>query len=282
MKQYLVGVMYYGAIDSEHKKSMEQFIGHPRIKTVAEIGGCPYIDIGRASLAALTLATADVEGLIFVDHDIVFSRDAIDQLVESLDATEAIVGAGYSMRSPGSKMIGGIDTSKSDKPVIFFQGGGLYPAHYLGMGFTGIHRTAFEKIGKDLPFLDNGVTSIPIQPFFALLQEDGKYYGEDVSFCLRAQRAGVPIHMDTRIRVYHKGSYCYGLEDCGIVVPYLHQIQGVMKDDPQAMLSQCSPHPEIQRAIDASVETPGVVAHAAPPASSFPESIDPLAASSAA
>jgi hypothetical protein len=181
------------------------------------------------------------------------------------------------MRSPGSKMIGGIDTAKFEKEqpgkkVVFFDGGGIYPALYLGMGFTAIHKDVLEKLAPTLPILDNGVTHQKIRPYFSLIQEDGKYYGEDVSFCLRAARIGARIDMDTRLRVWHKGSYTYGLEDCGIVVPFLNRLEGVLADDPQAMLSAHSPHPEVRRALQGEPATSSPVV--SPTASILP-SVDP-------
>src|SRR4029077_15279071 len=62
-----------------------------------------------------------------------------------------------------------------------------------------------------LPRLKSGISDPPVVPFFSMLQLKDIYYGEDVSFCLRCHDAEIPIQIDTRVRVYHKGSYCYGL-----------------------------------------------------------------------
>lgn len=294
MKKYLVGVLYYGPKDSEHERCMQALARHPRILHIAEISGCPYICIGRSTLAEASLK-ADAEGLLFIDHDILFDMEGVDQILESCDQTRAVVGGAYSMRSPGSKMIGGINVKKVDRPVVFFKGGGLYPADYLGMGFTAIHREAFLKMSayadaqharrqaivaelqallqsmyepnaerssllladlipelrdNDLPFLNNGVTNTSIRPFFSLLQEEGLYFGEDVSFCRRAERAGVELFMDTRLRLSHKGSYTYTLEDCGLVVPLLDSLTGVISEVTTPAQSPVSPHPAIRAAIE--------------------------------
>lgn len=297
MKKYLVGVLYYGSKDDEHDACMKKLERHPRILNLAEVKGCPYIDIGRATLAEYALALEDCEGLLFIDHDILFDSTSVDQILESCDETRAVVGAAYSMRSAGSKMIGAIDVHAcGDRPIVFFDGGGVYPALYLGMGFTAIHRTALELIaahaesvrarrhaligqleeqlenanyaardrGRELlaelsrelqdplPTLSNGVTKTSIRPFFSLLQREGAYYGEDVSFCLRAKDAGVGVFMDSRVRVAHKGAYAYELEDCGFVVPILKRLDGVITGTPNAQPSPASPHTEVRAAIEAS------------------------------
>lgn len=296
MQKYLAGVLYYGPKDDEHEACMRKLDQHPRILAVADVKGCPYIDIGRASLAEYALAVPDAAGILFLDHDILFDMKSVDQILESCDESHAVVGAGYSMRSPGSKMIGGLDTS-SGRPVVFFEGGGRYPAHYLGMGFTAIHRDALRQIidyarernarrdlivrelrailsnmGSDggdrgeaildelmpvltrdeLPILSNGVTNTPIRPFFALLQEAGAYYGEDVSFCILAKKAGVTVEMDTRVRVAHKGAYAYELEDCGFVVPILPRLEGLMTNGPSPQASPVSPPGAIRDAVEAA------------------------------
>ena len=250
--KYLVGVLYYGNVDKEHDNCMRAIEKHPRIAGFAQISGCPYICIGRSTIVEKMLSLPpEVEGLLFIDHDIIFDPSAVERILDSCDQTRGVVGAGYSMRSPGAKMIGAVDTAKipEGKKLVFFEGGGLYSALYLGMGFTAIHRSALETIGKDLPYFENGVTDIPIRPYFALLREEGKWYGEDVSFCLRAERAGVPVDMDTSVRVWHKGTYTYGLEDCGIIVPWLSSLEGIEKTAPSPVQSPVSRNPAITAAI---------------------------------
>lgn len=79
----------------------------------------------------------------------------------------------------------------------------------------------------ELPRLKSGISDADVVPFFSMLQLNGVYYGEDISFCLRCHDAKIPVELDTRVRVYHKGSYCYGLEDCGMVVPYCSRLESV-------------------------------------------------------
>lgn len=325
MKKYLIGVLYYGAKDDEHDACMKKLEKHPRIHNLAEIKGCPYIDIGRGTLAEYALGLHDCEGLLFIDHDILFTPESVDQILESCDASRGVVGAAYSMRSPGSKMIGAIDVKACEgRPIVFFQGGGVYPAQYLGMGFTAIHRQAFLKIlahadaehdrrkaivdemrdlfrrtntatsdqcdrlldelvpelrGHQLPLLSSGVTQINLRPYFSLLQRDGAYYGEDVSFCLRAKDAGVPVEMDTRVRVAHKGSYAFEIEDCSFVVPILPRLEGIMTDSgaARAQATPASPHVAVRAAIETreGKSTEEMLGATVSPEKAFPESVDP-------
>jgi hypothetical protein len=314
MKKYLVGVLYYGNKDDEHDACMKKLEKHPRILNLAEVKGCPYICIGRSTLAEYALAMEGCEGLLFIDHDILFTPEGVDQILESCDGSRGVVGAAYSMRSPGSKMIGAIDVPACQgRPIVFFEGGGVYPALYLGMGFTAIHRDALEKIvahaaevnarrarivselqellpqGPDhirhlfdelvpelapdpLPTLSNGVTQMPIRPFFSLLQREGAYFGEDVSFCLRARDAAVPIEMDTRVRVAHKGAYAFEIEDCSFVVPILPRLEGIVTGAPLAHATPASPHAEVRAAIEAAT---GKSTEELLGARAYPQTVDP-------
>lgn len=246
MEKYLIGVLYYGAIDREHDACMQQARRHPLIRDIFSMSGCPYIDIGRSAIASYALDQKT--SLLFIDHDILFEPEGITQIIESCEKTRGVVGAGYSMRRAGVQMIGGIDTRQlpAGESVKFFDGGDIYPAVYLGMGFTAIHHDALSRIAQGMPRLKSGITELDMHPYFSLLQRDGNYYGEDVSFCIRAHDAGVPVYMDTRVRVYHKGTYCYGLEDCGYVVPYMNTLVAIMTEGgPAAKACEFTPHPEI-------------------------------------
>lgn len=282
-KKYLVAVLYYGAIDREHDKCMRAIDKgkHENVLDVIEMVGCPYIDIGRSTLATYALS-APCDGILFIDHDMLFEPDAVTQVIEAAEATGGVVGAGYSMRRPGADLIGQLDMEAArngakgalyqKEDVWFFDGGDVWPAVFLGMGFTAIPKTALQTIGKDMPILKSCLADAPVKPFFSLLQENGFYYGEDVSFCFRAKRAGVGVFMDTRVRVHHQGSYTYGIEDTSIVVPFLKTLKTVVKDIRTPHDSQWSHHPEVIEAL--RNQEPPLPDETLTP---FPESLDPFA-----
>lgn len=282
-KKYLVGVLYYGAIDREHDRCVQALKQHPYVGQVLELTGCPYIDMGRSLIATAVLDKPEIGGLLFIDHDMVFDVAEVEKLIDSCEEHRSVVGAAYSMRRTG-KIIGGIDGSKlpAGEQVVFFDGGKVVPASYLGMGLTAIHRSVLERLvahsdavharnaeklrdlvchveagepelptlpGPDLPRLTTGISDAPVVPFFSHRQQSGSYYGEDVSFCLRCHEAGVPVQLDTRVRVYHKGSYCYGLEDVGMEVPYLSRL--VALDTPAPRVAAAPPNAAVRAALEA-------------------------------
>jgi hypothetical protein len=114
-----------------------------------------------------------------------------------------------------------------------------------------------EDVGRDLPLLKTGFSEV--RPMFALRsavpdwkdlldgliargivprpsegerekltasivellteQAGGWYSGEDISFFHRVKQAGHRLLVDTRPRLFHKGSYLYGIEDVQVGVP---------------------------------------------------------------
>lgn len=309
-KKWLVGVLYYGSIDREHDRCVKALHGHPLIADVLELTGCPYIDIGRSIIATSVLDNAELGGLLFIDHDMVFDPKEAIATIESAIEADATVGAPYSMRKPGH-IIGGIDGSKvaPGTELRFFKGGARLPANYLGMGMTAIPRSVLVRLVEasdrkakrqaeivaelrrfmegvtnaiitegdhegepadasrgldllaelvpelrdpDLPRLSSGISEAPVVPFFSLIQRKGYYYGEDVSFCLRSHLADIPVCIDTRIRVYHKGSYCYGLEDVGMEVPYCESLEIVDTATPKANPALFSRNAAVQSALEAA------------------------------
>lgn len=302
---FLVGVLYYGAVDREHDRCVQALRGHPLVLDIMTLTGCPYIDMGRSIIATHVLDRPDIGGLLFIDHDMVFDKQEATSLIESAIEADATVGAAYSMRKSG-QIIGALDHTKldPDEEILFFEGGKRFPANYLGMGMTAIPRSALERLvaaskarfarqgaivaelsmflsrvtqaiglegdpidatrgmklldqlipelrDEELPRLKTGISDAPVVPFFSHLQRRGIYYGEDVSFCVRSHLAGIGVQLDTRRRVYHKGSYCYGIEDVGMEVPYCTTLKVLDKKSPKVADADFSKSPAVRDAIAA-------------------------------
>lgn len=327
--KFLVCVLYYGAVDREHERSVRSLLDSPLVLShPLEYTGCPYIDMGRSLGATVVLDRPDIGGILFIDHDMVFERVEAEKIILSAQACRGTVGAAYSMRRPG-RIIGTVDGSKlgPDKKVVFFDGGECLPAQHLGMGMTAIHRSVFERLveaselryrtqqanlaelrgwlqtelecsthnnarhaldllealvpelrWKDLPRLATGISDAPCVPFFSHLQrelpceQEGIYFGEDVSFCARSHDHSLPVQVDTRARVYHKGSYCYGIEDVGMQVPYFDRLEVLDTPDPQVAPALFSADPTVQGALRSAFPD-GTL-----PDAPFPASLDPLTA----
>lgn len=210
VKDFAVLIPYVGGLDNEHVKCREALYANG--VQHLHINDMPIIDHARAYLAQKALDDSDAKVLLWIDHDILFETADVFKLAELCLNEHPIIGAAYSSRSPGGMIVGGFKESLPE--VTFFENGGIYPAECLGMGFTAIRREVFEKVGEQLPTLQLvTMRDYPVKPYFAHAWRDGKYFGEDISFFHRAKDVGFNCMLDTRIRLFHKGNYSYGIED---------------------------------------------------------------------
>jgi GT2 family glycosyltransferase len=167
----------------------------------------PLVALGRNLLTSQFLGR-DQEWLMMVDTDIVFSGNAVSRLLESADPVERPIMSGlYHIFEKGKKVPavyanvaddpGGIDLVPYDAPDEDI----VARAFATGAGFLLVHRSVFEKIkamSEDQP------------SWFREIVVDGRDFGEDISFCLRANVAGFPIHVNTGVRVGHIKSAMLG------------------------------------------------------------------------
>jgi hypothetical protein len=213
--------------------------------TVFQIHDCPWIDMARSWLAEQALSVG--KGVFFLDHDIIFHPNDVLRLCEQALGDEvtgarrlvgnAVVAGAYCMRKGGKSLIGAFDLPSG--PITFFEGGSTQPAFYSGLGFAAIPFGILADM--KLPSLWAHELGRKIRPWFALDCSTGFYAGEDVSFCNRVHdltvnqrqadrdgdlewemsHSGRParVFIDTGVRLAHRGSYDYGVEDVGCVVP---------------------------------------------------------------
>lgn len=248
--QFALCIPTFGALDLDQRASV--FALEKVGMTVFGLHDLPWIDQARSWLAERALMAG--KGVFFLDHDIQFQPNDVLKLCEQALEKDAVVAGAYCMRRSGKNIIGSFDLPPG--PLRFFEGGGTFPAMYSGLGFAAVPRTVLEQIA--LPRLSSRALSMSVgwghkvRPWFGLDCSTGFYAGEDVSFCNRVHdlaveltaketdfepqwklsHSGRParVFLDSRIRIFHRGSYDYGIEDAGIVVPRIAELQTVMTE----------------------------------------------------
>lgn len=229
-------IPYFGGQHYQHLAAVKEL--HAALPGLTQFvtQGCPYICLARAVLAQMALDEADkdnsVDRILWIDHDIVFEAEDAIRMLEALDDEHPIIGAPYSMKKPGRGLIGPFDPSS--EVVHFYKKGGLYPAlprAGVGMGFTAVLLKVYRDLAPTLPLCPDAITGRTLRPFYALEATEEGYFGEDFSFCRRAQKIGHKSFLDTRPRLLHMGSYAYKIEDAGTIVPALDGLTIVNKTD---------------------------------------------------
>lgn len=162
----------------------------------------------RNGVAAQLLAS-DCDWLLWLDTDMGFAPDSLDRLLQVADPVARPVVGGLCFAARQYATDGMFGYWARPQPTLYDwhdnpDGSGfvitpMYPVNGLmqvaatGSAFILIHRTVFEKIAEQM-----GPTWYDRTP-----APNGELLGEDISFCVRATVAEVPIHVHTGVRTSH-------------------------------------------------------------------------------
>lgn len=152
----------------------------------------------RNEIVAKFLET-DIDWLWFCDTDMTFEPDVLDRLVDAAHPTlRPVVGALCFSLQDGFRACPTLYVLRDDNKVgrVFD-----YPKNTLmrvltGTGCVLIHRSALETV-KARNFN-------PAYPWFQETNLDALPLGEDISFFLRCEALGVPVHVDTSVKCGHE------------------------------------------------------------------------------
>ena len=179
---------------------------------VFRMPGCSEISFCRSQLASLAVQEGH-EAILFIDSDIIFRPE---DALAILQRPEPIVAGAYAQKSVARLNVGwppditevGLGTHGRD-----------YEALTVGAGFLRIRSEALMAIADHHGLPTCTTTGAPVLPWFLPCvdhfdgSDEWSYFGEDAAFCHRARQAGLKIIVDTRIRLWHEGSYPYSWEN---------------------------------------------------------------------
>lgn len=185
--------------------------------------GCSLLDHAR-SILATDFYNTDNDVMVWLDDDMLFDAQEFVRLAQEAHERKAIVGAVASTKKPLGEITARF--KKETEHAVFFEDGEVMPVDTIGTGLTAVSRDVLVRI---IEAEEVQCVRVPgnrrIWAFFMTLVTDfeddgaGCWWGEDTSFCLRARAAGCKVYADTRMRVGHKGSYVYQLEDTANATP---------------------------------------------------------------
>lgn len=170
---------------------------------------------GRNQIAEMFLGGPG-EWLLFVDSDMGFAPDSLDALLAVADPVERPIVGALCFAWKETRQDGLAGFRCVSRPTILdygvkdgvetFIGRLEVPDNEVvrcaatGMAFVLIHRSVFTTIGTG-------------NWFDRIKGADGKYAGEDVSFCIRAGAKNVPVHVHTGVVTNHQKTLWVGPED---------------------------------------------------------------------
>lgn len=176
-----------------------------RIVNVLEEWSSANISASRNELTRRFVDETDADWLLWVDADMAWHPDALEQLLASADPTERPVLGGLCFGALHDELFptiyhltelesGGFSTIR----VLDYPKDALIRCTATGAAFLLIHRSALEAIrghGFNRTF-----------PWFQETENAGQPVGEDITFCLRAGLLGIPVHVNAAVKVGHHKS----------------------------------------------------------------------------
>lgn len=189
MNKVLIGTPCMETLPIEYVNCLLQLKKPAGTEYMADSMSLVYIARERIACHALEGGFTHV---MFIDSDMVFPPDLITKLI---GYDKDIIGAMAFQRKPPygpcfyKKLTLGRPGEITCEPLTEY-GRGLYEIQGIGMACTLIKTDVFKTI-----YAQQGSES------FAPISG----YGEDMSFCLRARRAGLKIWVDTQTQAGHIG-----------------------------------------------------------------------------
>jgi len=213
----LISLPCYGGLVNEKTTTSLFNLGKLLVRNQIEHGimtvaNESLITHGRSRIANFFVNNTEFEYLFCLDADVAFQPE---DMLKLYSYQKPIVSASYPMKTLPIR-----HCYELYNPVKLC--GNLVKIGGIGMGFVLIHRSVFEKLNryyselKYFPGLNN--SNYPITEkeyhnsyhYFAEMNKEGKYLGEDMSFFHRVSDIGYDVWMDTSIELQHIGSHVFG------------------------------------------------------------------------
>lgn len=163
------------------------------------------ISAPRNRLTAKFLDETTAEWLWWIDADMGWDPEALDQLLEVADPERAPIvgglafGAFHDALFPTIYQFGEVDGQLTTVRVAEYPPDAAVQVAATGAAFLLIHRSALLTI-RDRAF--NATF-----PWFQETEMSGRPVGEDLTFCIRAGVCGLPVFVNTAVKVgHHKSS----------------------------------------------------------------------------
>lgn len=167
----------------------------------------------RNAICEKFLKESRAEWLWMLDTDMVFRPDTLERLLEHADADKSpIVGALCFGVDKGQYFPTLYDLTGTEDDVQFVRYDAWAPDSMMQVFATGaacllIHRAALEAVRDFQPPHRSTPGFSDAFPWFQETDFNGRVMGEDITFCLRAGTAGLPVHVNTAVQVGHVKSH---------------------------------------------------------------------------
>jgi GT2 family glycosyltransferase len=201
----VIGCVHPGVVRAEFCASLlaTAMEGATRLDSVLMLASGPNISTARNRVVADFLTGQRAPWLLMVDTDMVWNPAALDRLIAAADPDSRPIVGGLCYSQDGDTAYPVMyELGENDNGTVAFvryttwPEDGLQRVSATGAAFLLMHRSALEKIQAN--------TSDKAAPWFReTAVAPLALMGEDMTFCLRAGAAGIPIYVHTGVQVGH-------------------------------------------------------------------------------
>jgi GT2 family glycosyltransferase len=205
MPDAVIGYLHPGSVRAEFCASLLGVCmeGRTRIRTVIALESGPNLSTGRNLMVRDFLEDGLAPWLLMCDTDMWFGADTADRLIAAADPAERpVVGALCWSLDKGERFPTMYELTEPEPGRVAFARyrqwpeDACVPVAATGAACLLMHRDALEKVAASAGDLAAPwFRETAIGPM-ALM-------GEDMTFCLRLQAAGIPVHVHTGVKAGH-------------------------------------------------------------------------------
>ena len=202
----VIGYCHPGHVSAEFCASLISTVmeGSTSLDAVLTYASGPNISTARNKITDEFLRCQRAPWLLMCDTDMVFAADALDRLIAAADpVARPLLGALCFSPAAGDVRPTMYEITQKESGALGFAHLQTWPedtcvqVSATGTGFLLMHRGALEKVAahsKDIaaPWFRETPVGSPLS-----------LMGEDMTFCLRAAAAGIPVHVHTGVQVGH-------------------------------------------------------------------------------
>lgn len=218
-EKVVVGYLTPGLVHSGFTESLLDMLVHDVAfnKRIVDGGGRLALQAGanlsapRNALVRRFLEYGKADWLLMLDSDMTFKPDLMERLLEFADPVDApIVGGlcfGFDDKANIQPTLFGLVGDESSPQVIRYHEwppDAMFQVAATGTACLLIHKTVFEKIRDvQLPNRNGRPGFNNAFPWFQETEHDNSPVSEDITFCWRAGLLGIPIYVNTAVRLGH-------------------------------------------------------------------------------
>jgi len=204
IRAYVATPAYDGKVDTDYAISLAESCQYATAAgihvTAAIMGNGAFIDLARCNFAHLFLKT-DCTHLFFIDADLKWESRAFLGLLTS--GRPICAGMYRRRQEPEEYPVRYIESEDGGLQVV---DNGWIKCDRVPTGFLCIERRVIEEMAKDAKVIKEPSLGDVAQLFYTQLMPDGRYMGEDYSFCEDyVRKYGEPIYVWPDFDFVHGG-----------------------------------------------------------------------------